>query len=48
MTNQEISEELFIGIKTHVSSILGKLQVGDWTQAAVYANKNGLVKQQER
>ncbi|MFD0048782.1 response regulator [Actinomycetes bacterium NPDC127524] len=51
MTNQEISEELFIGIKTvktHVSSILGKLQVGDRTQASVYANRNGLVKQQER
>ncbi|OIK09173.1 response regulator transcription factor [Bacillus sp. MUM 13] len=51
MTNQEISEELFIGIKTvktHVSSILGKLQVGDRTQAAVYANRNGLIKQQER
>ncbi|WP_419883367.1 response regulator [Peribacillus sp. B-H-3] len=48
MTNQQISEELFIGIKTvktHVSSILGKLQVGDRTQAAVYANRNGLIKQ---
>ncbi|WP_409304564.1 response regulator [Peribacillus sp. SCS-155] len=47
MTNLEISEELFIGIKTvktHVSNILGKLEVADRTQAAVYANRNGLVK----
>src|SRR5690625_1419302 len=37
MTNQEISEHLFIGIKTvktHVSSILSKLGVKDRTQAA--------------
>jgi two-component system, NarL family, response regulator LiaR len=49
MTNQEISEELFIGIKTvktHVSNILGKLDVADRTQAAVYANRNGLIKTQ--
>lgn len=47
MTNQEISEELFIGIKTvktHVSNILGKLDVTDRTQAAVYANRNGIIK----
>ncbi|WP_449620532.1 response regulator [Robertmurraya sp. Marseille-Q9965] len=46
MTNQQISEELFIGIKTvktHVSNILSKLDVTDRTQAAVYANRNGLV-----
>ena len=46
MTNQEISERLFIGVKTvktHVSSILGKLDVADRTQAAVYANRNGLI-----
>lgn len=45
-TNQEISDILFIGIKTtksHVSSILGKLGVEDRTQAAVYAHRNGLV-----
>lgn len=45
-TNQEISDLLFIGIKTtktHVSSILGKLGVEDRTQAAVYAHRNGLV-----
>lgn len=47
MTNQEISEELFIGIKTvktHVSNILSKLCVSDRTQAAVYANRNGILK----
>lgn len=46
MSNQEISEELFIGIKTvktHVSNILNKLNVQDRTQAAIYANRNGLV-----
>ena len=45
MTNQEISEELFIGIKTvktHVSNILSKLGVADRTQAAIYANRNGI------
>lgn len=47
LTNQEISEELFIGIKTvktHVSNILSKLEVQDRTQAAIYANRNGLIK----
>ncbi|MGV2940697.1 response regulator [Mesobacillus sp. LC4] len=47
MTNQQISEELFIGVKTvktHVSNILGKLALSDRTQAAVYANRNGLIK----
>jgi two-component system, NarL family, response regulator LiaR len=47
MTNQEISEDLFIGIKTvktHVSNILSKLHVSDRTQAAVYANRNGILK----
>jgi two-component system, NarL family, response regulator LiaR len=47
MTNQEISEDLFIGIKTvktHVSNILSKLSVSDRTQAAVYANRNGILK----
>ena len=46
MTNQEISEELFIGIKTvktHVSNILSKLGVSDRTQAAIYANRNGII-----
>ncbi|WP_409253354.1 response regulator transcription factor [Bacillus sp. SCS-153A] len=46
MTNQEISDELFIGIKTtktHVSNILSKLGVADRTQAAIYANRNGIL-----
>ncbi len=46
MTNQEIAEKLFIGIKTvktHVSNILSKLGVADRTQAAVYAHRHNLV-----
>jgi two-component system, NarL family, response regulator LiaR len=48
LTNQEISEKLFIGIKTvktHVSNILSKLGVQDRTQAAVYAHRNGLMRE---
>ncbi len=44
-TNKEISENLYIGIKTvktHVSSILSKLELEDRTKAAVYALKNKL------
>lgn len=47
LTNQEIGERLFIGIKTvktHVSNILSKLDVNDRTQAAVYAHRNGLIR----
>lgn len=47
MTNQEISEKLYIGIKTvktHVSNILSKLGVHDRTQAAVYVHRNQLFK----
>lgn len=50
MNNQEISSELFIGIKTvktHVSNILSKLNVADRTQAAVYANRNGVIKNKQ-
>lgn len=46
MTNQEISEKLYIGIKTvktHVSNILSKLEVNDRTQAAVYVHRNKLL-----
>lgn len=46
MTNQEISEKLYIGVKTvktHVSNILGKLGVNDRTQAAVYVHRNNLI-----
>jgi len=44
-SNQDIAEELYIGLKTvksHVSNILAKLQVNDRTQAAVYALHQGL------
>lgn len=44
-SNQEVADELFIGIKTvkfHVTNILAKLGVEDRTQAAIYAHKNGL------
>jgi two-component system, NarL family, response regulator LiaR len=46
-TNQEIADELFIAlktVKTHVSNILGKLEVQDRTQAVIYAFKHDLVK----
>lgn len=45
-TNQEIADQLFIGIKTvktHVSNVLGKLGVEDRTRAAIYAHRNNLV-----
>lgn len=47
LSNKEIGEALFIGVKTvktHVSNILAKIEVEDRTQAAIYANKHGLVK----
>lgn len=46
-SNQEIADELFIGIKTvktHVSNVLSKLGVDDRTQAAIYAYKHGICK----
>ncbi|MBM7540873.1 response regulator [Amphibacillus cookii] len=45
-TNQEISDQLFIALKTtkvHVSNILSKLEVQDRTQAAIYAYQHELV-----
>lgn len=45
-TNQEIADDLFIGlktVKTHVSNILSKLAIQDRTQAAIYAFKHKLV-----
>lgn len=45
-SNQEIADELFIGVKTvktHVSNILGKLHVDDRTQIAIYAHRHQLV-----
>ncbi|MDW7651904.1 MAG: response regulator transcription factor [Bacillota bacterium] len=47
-SNQEIADRLFIGIrtvKTHVSSLLNKLELQDRTQAAIYANRHGLTEQ---
>ncbi|MGG4036281.1 response regulator transcription factor [Paenibacillus cisolokensis] len=45
LSNQEIADELFIGIKTvkfHITNIFDKLGVEDRTQAAIYAHKHGL------
>lgn len=45
-SNKEIARHLSIGektVKTHVSSILGKLNVSSRTQAALYAVRIGLV-----
>lgn len=50
LTNQEISEKLYIGVKTvktHVSNVLSKLEVQDRTQAAVYVHKNALFKEND-
>ncbi len=44
-SNQEIADELFIGVKTvkfHITNIFNKLQVDDRTQAAIYAHKQGI------
>lgn len=46
LSNQRIAEELVLSektVKTHVSSILMKLNVGDRTQAAAIAWRTGLV-----
>ena len=46
-SNQEIADELYIGIKTvktHVSNILSKLDVQDRTQAVIYAYEHRLNK----
>lgn len=47
LSNKEIGVELFISeatVKTHVSSILEKLELADRTQAALYASRHGLDK----
>jgi NarL family two-component system response regulator LiaR len=46
LNNRQIAQELVISqktVKTHVGNILGKLQLADRTQAAIYALKKGLV-----
>jgi NarL family two-component system response regulator LiaR len=48
--NKQIARELHIGeqtVKTHVSNILGKLQLHSRTQAALYAVDRGLVSANE-
>jgi NarL family two-component system response regulator LiaR len=48
LSNKELAQDLSISektVKTHVSSILGKLQLEDRTQAAIYAYKHGFVKE---
>jgi NarL family two-component system response regulator LiaR len=45
LNNREIADRLVISdktVKTHVSSILSKLHLGDRTQAAIYALRHGL------
>lgn len=49
MSNMEIAAELVLSEKTvkgHVSNILSKLHLGDRTQAAVYAWKEGIVRKE--
>jgi len=46
LSNSEIAQALFIGaatVKTHVSSILSKLDLRDRAQAVVFAYESGLV-----
>lgn len=45
LNNREIADGLVISektVKTHVSSILGKLGLADRTQAAIWALKHGV------
>jgi NarL family two-component system response regulator LiaR len=49
MDNADIAEQLVISektVKSHVSNILSKLHVGDRTQAAVYAWREGVVRRE--
>src|SRR5512143_3726926 len=45
LANKEIADQLFIGertVRTHISNILGKLHLANRTQAALYAQREGL------
>jgi len=47
LCNRDIAKKLFVTeytVKKHVSQILGKLELTDRTQAALYAHSRGLVK----
>ena len=49
LSNRQIAADLVLSektVKTHVSSILGKLRLADRTQAALYAVREGLVEEQ--
>ncbi len=49
-SNNDIAELLFISpktVKSHVSNILSKLHLGDRTQAAVYAWREGVVRRNQ-
>jgi len=51
MSNQEIADTLVVGeatVRSHVSSILRKLQLASRTQAALYALREGLASLDER
>jgi len=46
-SNKEIASSLFITektVKTHVSNVLAKLELADRTQAALFAVRNGVIK----
>ncbi|MBP0448250.1 response regulator transcription factor [Kitasatospora sp. RG8] len=50
LTNGEIADQLFLGVqtvKTHVSSVLGKLGARDRTQAVIAAYESGFVEPAE-
>lgn len=49
LTNAQIAEQLVISVKTvkgHVSNILSKLHLGDRTQAAVFAWREGVMRRE--